>query len=75
MDILSKMSKGKFMFYLQSIEMLKFYTNYNNRDMEQLKKYDMETIIENHVFHCICIQLKFHLNMTKLWSWKQKLKM
>ena len=37
MDILSKMSQGKFMFYLQSIEMLRFYTNYNNKDMEQLK--------------------------------------
>ena len=35
----------------------------------------METVIENDVFYCICIQLKFHLNMTKLWSWKQKLKM
>ena len=75
MDILSKMSQGKFMFYLQSIEMLRFYTNYNNKDMKELKKYDMETFIENHVFHCISIQLKFHLNMTKLWSWKQKLKM
>ena len=73
MDILSKMSQGKFMFYLQSIEMLRFYSNYNNKDMEQLK--NMETFIDNHVFYCICIQLKFHLNMTKLWSWKQKLKM
>ena len=37
MDILSKMSQGKFRFYLQSIEMLRFYSNYNNKDMEQLK--------------------------------------
>ena len=37
MDILSIMSQGKFMFYLQSIEMVIFYTNYNNKDMEQLK--------------------------------------
>ena len=74
MDILSKMSQGKFLFYLQSIEMLRFYTNYNNKDMEQLKNMIWK-VIDNHVFHCICIQLKFHLNMTKLWSWKQKLKM